>query len=184
MGSKPVPPALPVVEADGGYLGVGMIGINAIGGSAATAVPLVDTNGDAFPGPEDDNVLVQTSINTEVGNPVDLVLGGPVTSSNFLDQISNALPTNPPAPLSLGSSQVAFYTRFCGTSGIINLPNSTNADMGTFVYVADSENNVIHVLNSNTSLELDQIPLPDPTDVTIAADLSKLLVSNFGTDSV
>jgi hypothetical protein len=163
---------------------VGMVGVNAIGGSASNATPLVDTNGDAFPGPEDDNTLVQTSINSEVGSPVDLVLGGPVTANNFLDFMSNAFPTNPPPALPLGSSQAIFYTRFCGLAGIIRLPNSSNSDMGTFVYVADRDNKLIRVLNSNTSLEMDTIPVPDPIDVSVSANLSTLFVSNFGTNSV
>jgi hypothetical protein len=123
-------------------------------------------------------------VNTAVGKPIDLVLGGPVTPGNFLDQLSNMTPANPPPSLPLGSSQTAIYTRFCGVNGLINVPNSQNADTGTFVYVADTDNNLIRVLNSNTSLEIDSIPVPDPRSVSISANLETLFVANFGTNSV
>jgi len=183
ISNNPVPPGALWFGSYAPYQ-VGMVGINAIGTSAGTAYSLVDTNGDGFPGPEDDNVLVETSINNEVGNPVDLVLGAPVISGNFFDHFSNASPANPPPSLPLGSSQAGFYTRFCGLSGFIQTPNGTNADMGSYVYVADADDNLIRVLNSNTSLQVDQIPVPDPIDVSISASLDTLFVSNFGTDSV
>ena len=56
--------------------------------------------------------------------------------------------------------------------------------IGNFLYVTDSENRMLQVLNSNTMRVISSIPLPDPRGLGIASDNGTLYVSNFGDDSL
>jgi len=179
IGNNPVPPNALWFGATGPAQ-VGVIGVNTVETTTGTAGMFVDTDGDGVATAADDNALVPNSINNAVGIPGDLVLGSFVTPGNGVDVISNP---NPPLPLPLGSSTTALPS-ICGMAASIQVPNSVNADIGNYVYVVDTDSDRLRVLNSNTSLEVDAIPLPDPTGATITADLSTVLVSNFGTNSV
>lgn len=171
---------------------VGVVGINAIGTSANNPVTFVDTNGDNMATAADDNVVVSTSINRNVGTPVGIALGEFV-GSPLLNALENIPLPNPPPPLALGNSIVCLPSA-CNTlcppltlpcpAGCITTPNNSVSDIGTFLYVADSDNNLIRVLNSNTSLEIDAIPVPDPAGVTVSQNLRNVFVSNFGSNSV
>ncbi len=151
---------------------VGVVGINPNG------ITLVETDGDGVPTAADDNVLVASSINENVGTPEDIVLGNFITTGYALDD--PPIP-NPPPPIPLGNTSTFFVPSVCG--GKI-LPNLSNSDLGSFVYVADSAENAIRVLNSNTSLEIDRIPVPDPVAVTLSQNVNTMFVANFGTNSV
>ena len=159
--------------------GVGCIGVNSSGISAASPLLQVDTDGDGLATAADDNTLIATSINEEVGVPVDIVLGNVITPGHSLEVIP--VP-NPPMPLPLGSSMPGLPSA-CPLQ-TVPTPNSSNADIGTYFYVADSSTNTIRVLNSNTSLQIDSIPVPDPAGVAISANMQTLFVSNFGRNSV
>jgi len=166
---------------------VGVVGVNAAGTSPTAPNLWVDTNGDGMATAADDNTLIPTSINREVGTPTDMVLGAPVTAGNIIDWIpldpTTGVVSNPPLPLPLGCSNAAAFGSVCALTNLIT-PNCSNSDIGTFLYVCDTDNDQLRVLNSNTSLQVDAIPLPDPTGVAISADLTRVFVSNFGTNSV
>lgn len=172
---------------------VGVVGINSVGADPFSPLSMVETDGDGFPTPNDDNQVIATSINRNVGTPVDIAIGqfinpnpGPhncmLGAGTIAPSISFPTFPNPPAPLPLGSSQGCFPD-FCGNL-VGNVPNFTNADLGNRVYIADSDNNLIRVLNGNTSLEIEQFAVPDPAGIAITGNLESLLVSNFSTNSV
>lgn len=154
---------------------VGVIAANAVGIGAPLA--LVDTDGDGIATVEEGDRVMPGSRNTNVGLPADVILGDFVTSGASIDRIP--LP-NPPQLLPIGNEP----TTFPSVCGEIPAPNGLNADLGVHVFVADSDHNVVRVLNSNTSLEIERIPLPDPTGLAISPDLTTLYVANFGTASV
>lgn len=171
---------------------VGVVGVNAIGTSANNPLALVETDGDGIPTAADDNVVVATSINTNVGLPVGIALGESV-GSPILNGLENIPVPNPPPPLPLGNSMVCMPSLCNGMcpmpdgscpAGCLNTPTNSISDLGTFLYVADSDNNLIRVLNSNTSLEIDAIPVPDPAGVTVSQNMRNVFVSNFGSNSV
>ena len=56
--------------------------------------------------------------------------------------------------------------------------------IGHFLYVLDSANDRILVVNSNRMTILDSIPVADPSDLAIAPDMNTLAVSNKSTDTV
>jgi len=193
ISNNPIPPSALWFGSTAPNL-VGVVGVNAVGSDPFNPVLLVETDGDGIPTPMDDNTVVPTSINDEIGTPVDMVLGDFILqTSGFTCQggmagphiITNVPFPNPPTALPLGSSMCSFLPQ-CPSPPFptIPVPNGVNADLGTYVYVADSDNNLIRVLNSNTSLEVDQLPVPDPAGVTITSNLETLLVTNFGTNSV
>ncbi len=172
---------------------VGVVAVNSVGTDPFSPINMVETDGDGFPTAADDNTVIATSINRDVGIPVDIAIGQfinpnlnvgfcTLAMTSIAPSISNPTFPNPPAPLGLGSSVGCFPDR-CGNF-VGNLPNFSNADLGNRVYIADSENNLIRVLNGNTSLEIEQFAVPDPAGIAITGNLENLLVSNFSTNSV
>jgi len=61
---------------------------------------------------------------------------------------------------------------------------SSRMQIGNFLYATDSTSREVHAINSNTMRVITSIPLPDPTGLAIAPDLSRLYVSNFAYDLV
>ena len=177
IANNPVPPNV-VWFGTTSPASVGAIAVNSIG-LGGTPTLYVDSNGDGITGPEDDNQLLQASINDQVGVPSDLLIGGFITAGCGIDLVPSP---NPPAPLVLGSSQTSFAS-VCNMV-TVPAPNSVNADIGTYVYVVDSTDNRIRVLNSNTSLEIDSIPVSDPAGLAISPDSRTLAVSNIGARSI
>lgn len=199
ISNNPVPPNA-LWFGTTGPNSVGVVGINAVGTDAFSPILNVETDGDGIPTIADDNTVIATSVNTDVGRITDIVLGDFI-NTGLINPSCNVYPPggfqqpipsfggtvitppfpNPPASLPLGSTFCGLFD-FCG--GLIGLPNSSSSDIGSRVYVADTDNNVIRVLNSNTSLEIEQVPVPDPAGIAITAPLTDLLVSNFSTNSV
>ncbi len=56
--------------------------------------------------------------------------------------------------------------------------------VGHFLYVADTANDQIMVLNSNRMTVLDTIPVSDPVDMALSPDMNTLAVSNRGTSTL
>ena len=56
--------------------------------------------------------------------------------------------------------------------------------VGHFLYVVDTLNERIIVLNSNRMTILDTIPISDPVDMAMAPDMNTLAVSNRGTSTI
>lgn len=56
--------------------------------------------------------------------------------------------------------------------------------IGSYLFVTNDANNVVHCINGNTFQILKDIPTPDPRGVGITPDLRTLFVSNFGANSV
>ncbi|MCA8958409.1 MAG: hypothetical protein KDC87_20190, partial [Planctomycetes bacterium] len=63
-------------------------------------------------------------------------------------------------------------------------PFSYRQQIGHFLYVLDTDNKKVLVLNSNRMTVLDQIRLPDPVDCAMAPNLRRLAVTNFSSGSV
>ncbi len=61
---------------------------------------------------------------------------------------------------------------------------SSRQQIGNFLYATDSTNGVVQVINSNTMRVISSISTPNPTGLAIAPDMSKLYVSNFGSNNV
>jgi len=159
----------------------GVIGVNSITDAAGFPFLVVDTDGDNFPTVADDNLIARNSENTFMGRPLAIAVGDWITLGNSID---NPPFPNPPRPQPLASTATTVPS-VCGIPPVL-IPNSTNADIGNYVYVADADNNVVQVINSNTSLVVAAIPTPDPTGLAISPDLKSLYVTNFsaGTLSV
>ncbi len=56
--------------------------------------------------------------------------------------------------------------------------------IGNFLYMADRDNGVVQVVNSNNFSVVHTIETPDPEGLGLSPDLRTLYVSNFGDDSV
>lgn len=63
-------------------------------------------------------------------------------------------------------------------------PYTSRQQVGHFLYVLDSDNRQILVLNSNRFTVLDTIRQPDPVDLAMSPDLSRLAVANYASASV
>jgi YVTN family beta-propeller protein len=142
-------------------------------------VLLGDINGDGVRDAADDGIVVPNSINTSVGTPLDMVVGPFITPGQTV--VNPPFP-NPPPPQPVFSTATTVPS-ICGIPPVA-IPNNTNADFGNFLYVSDSENNVVQVLNSQSMQVLTAIPTPDPTGLTISFDGRFLFVTNFGTNTV
>lgn len=64
------------------------------------------------------------------------------------------------------------------------VPFSARQQVGNFLYVADRDQGVVQVLNSNTFTVIQTIETPDPEGLGLAPDLRTLYISNFGDDSL
>ncbi|MBI3847944.1 MAG: Ig-like domain-containing protein [Planctomycetes bacterium] len=171
----------------------GRTGSPGVGAIASDQVPVVpgrtlngDINGDGVIDARDNDIVVPNSINANVGTPVDMVVGPFITSApppGLGAQQAQIPPLpNPPSPQPIFSTATTVPS-ICGMPPVA-IPNNNNSDLGNFLYITDSENRVVHVLNSQNMQELATIATPDPTGLAETADLSFLLVTNFGTDSV
>lgn len=83
-------------------------------------------------------------------------------------------------------SNLSTYTGFYGPS-----PTSTSCpqftlrqQVGHLLYVMDTASDRIVVLNSNSMMPIDSIPVPDARDLAMSVDLNLLAVSNHGTNTV
>jgi len=157
----------------------GVIGANNVTDSTGNPFLIVDSNGDGVPTREDDLVVVPVSENSSIGTPLDIQVGDIVTPGNQLD-----IPPfpNPPPPQPLASTATAVAS-VCVIPPVF-IPNSTNADMGYNIYVVDGPNNVVHVINGQTSLEVATIQTPDPTRLAVDPDFKQLFVTNFSANTV
>lgn len=157
--------------------GVGAVGVNGVDAGAGI-IPLVDTDSDGIADASDGDRLIDGSWNSDVGMPSDVLIGGWMTpTSLWVDPPS----PNPTPQLPFGSS-VGSVPSYCG--GGVPVPNSSNADLGTTIFIADTENDVLRMLNGNSALEIDRLPLPDPTGLAISADSGTVFVSNYSRNSV
>lgn len=118
------------------------------------------------------DVVVTDSQNQDppIGQPLDIEVGNCMAPGNL---VSNPPLPNPPEPP--GSPPVAGYSP--------DLP-APSIPIGNFLFVADGDNNVVQVLNSNTVQPIYTFSTPDPTGLGLVPDLSFLFVSNFKTGTV
>ncbi len=61
---------------------------------------------------------------------------------------------------------------------------SSRQQIGNFLYATDTENKLLHAINSNTMRVISSIPLPDPTGLSISPAGDILYVSNAAFDLV
>jgi hypothetical protein len=61
---------------------------------------------------------------------------------------------------------------------------TSRQQIGNFLYVTDRDEGVVHVLNSNNFTTIQKISTPDPEGLSVAPDLRRVYVSNFGDDSL
>lgn len=157
----------------------GVIGVNAVTDAAGFPFLLVDTDGDNVPTMADDNRVVPNSENQFIGRPSAIAVGDWITFGNSIDVPPFPNPP-PPQPLASTATTVASV---CGIPPVL-IPNSSNSDLGNYIYVADPDNNVVQVISSSTSLVVATIPTPDPTGLATSPDLKFLYVTNFSANTV
>jgi len=88
-----------------------------------------------------------------------------------------------PSGLLTNSNQYAGF--FGPASSNVACPTFTlRQQVGHFLYVLDSANDRIVVVNSNRMNVLDSIPISEPYDLAIAPTLNTLAVSNKGTNTI
>lgn len=81
---------------------------------------------------------------------------------------------------------VQHYAGFYGPApAATNCPTFTlRQQVGHLLYVLDTANNQVVVLNSNRMLVIDTVAVADPVDLAMSPDLNLLAVSNKGTNTV
>jgi hypothetical protein len=183
----------------------GVIAINAVEDAQGSTVGLrtIDSDGDRVARNGEDLLVFPNSENSasigrvagiEVGNVITLT-NIPVTdpgcypsppfpfptfvTGNTMD--NPPLPNPPPRPNINSTSNCA--PSLCTFPPVIR-PNANNSDLGNFVYVADDVNNVVHVINSTTSLPITQIPTPNPSGLQTDPDMNFLFVTNFSANTM
>ncbi len=162
---------------------------------------ILDTNNDGVADSSDDNIIAPNSENDSVGRVSAIEVGRPIIQTTdpacllgfFIPGVGPAVGSasggfldappapNPPAPPAINSTATCVFN-VCGL--LTPLPSTSNSDLGFYLYVADSDNNVIQVVNSNTSQVIDTIPVLDPTNLAMDPDMTALYVSNFGANTV
>ncbi|HKB14622.1 MAG TPA: hypothetical protein VKF62_01075, partial [Planctomycetota bacterium] len=135
-----------------------------------------------------------------------LILGNEVTSvlNNLLNPpilnlMAEGAPFGNPNPLfSLPTEPTGYYhaanngnPNFLGpfpagstVAACAGIPWDLRQQVGHFLYVVDSLQDKVVVLNSNRMTLMDTISLPDPTRLAVEPNLKHLAVSNFSTDTV
>lgn len=133
-----------------------------------------------------------------LGNEVTAILPAqpPEVASNLM---AEGLPFGNPNPLfslptpptgyyhSVNNGAPNFLGPFPAGSNISDCAGQTwflRQQVGHFLYVVDSLQDKIVVLNSNRMTLMDTISLPDPTRLSVEPNLKHLAVSNFSTDTV
>ncbi len=159
----------------------------------------IDVDGDGVANRNEAPVVFPNSENTEsIGNVADIEIGNVISLTSVVQNDPSCnpltlgftitgnsmdnppLPNPPPIPaLNSTSNCVASLCSTLFGSFPAVRPFLSNADLGNFVYVADDVNNVIHVINSTTSLPIVQIPTPDPTGLAVDPDMTFLYCTNF-----
>jgi YVTN family beta-propeller protein len=120
---------------------------------------------------------------TQRGNPptTNVVAPGEYTPPGYADDIlctattllTQDPPTAPPPP------------NYCPESSDPNFPNIKPAQpYGTYLFVTNEAEDVIHCVSSHTFQVLKDIRAPDPRGLAISPDLSFLYVTNFGANSL